>query len=146
MINTNDLSVCGLYGNRGNTNTADNVDLLNMNEDKLNEIILNSEKYDPMIYKLSFNKEYPLYDNSLSIHRKIYDKANMDMYEFDLKIKELNPKCEIVGIKTDCLVYNNITKQPKTSNKWGDIKRCEVPKIHECIVNNEKYIEAKDLN
>ena len=61
----------------------------------------------------------------------------MEMYEFDLKIKEQNPKCKLVGIKTDCLVYNNITKQPKTSNEWGDIKRCEVPKIHEIILNNE---------
>ena len=91
-----------------------------------------------MIYKLSFNKEYPLYDNSLPIHRKVYDKANMNMYEIHLKIKQLNPACELVGIKTDCLIYNKIHTEPTTSEAWGDIKKREVPTIHECVLNNVK--------
>ena len=48
---------------------------------------------------------------------KIHDVARMEMYELHLQIKELNPNCEFVGIKTDCLVYNNITVEPPTSNK-----------------------------
>ena len=35
---------------------------------------------------------------------------------------KLNPKCELVGIKTDCLVYNNITTEPLLSNDWGGVK------------------------
>ena len=64
--------------------------------------------HDPLIYKLVYNDEYPLYENSLSIHRKVYDKANMDLYEIHLQVKRLSPRCKFVGIKTDCLVYKNI--------------------------------------
>ena len=97
--------------------------------------------HDPLIYKLVYNNEYPLYDNSLPIHRKVYDKANMDLYEIHLKIRRLNPKCKFVGIKTDCLVYSNITTEIETSDKWGEFKKVpkeNILKIHECLINNEK--------
>ena len=84
------------------------------------------------------NTEISTYENTLPIHRKIYDKANMEMYELYLQVKELNPKCEFVGIKTDCLVFNNITKEPPTSNAWGGIKKCDVPLIKECTVGQER--------
>ena len=77
---------------------------------------------DPLIYKLVYDDEYPLYDNPLPIHRKVYDKANMDLYEIHLKVKRLNPNCKFVGIKTYCLVYNNVTTEIETSDKWGDVK------------------------
>ena len=69
------------------------------------------------------DKQIPLHENTLPIHRQIYDIARMEMYELDLQIKELNPECELVGIKTDCLVYNNITNEPKTTTEWGGIKK-----------------------
>ena len=56
----------------------------------------------------------------------------MQMYEIDLEIKQLNPDCERAGIKADCLAYNNVTTLPNTSTKWGDIKKCNVPVIHDC--------------
>ena len=64
------------------------------------------------------------------------------MYELYLQIKELNPDCELVGVKTDCLVFNNITNEPPTSNKWGSIKKCDVPLIKECTVNQEPNIRT----
>ena len=82
-----------------------------------------------------------MYDNSLSIHRKAYDKANMDLYEIHLKVKRLNPKCKLVGIKTDCLVYSNITTGIETSDKWGEVKRVSndnIPKTYECLINNKR--------
>ena len=49
------------------------------------------------------------------------------MYELYLQVKDLNPDCELVGIKTDCLLFNKITHDPPTSNGWGDIKmRCSI--------------------
>ena len=51
----------------------------------------------------------------------------MEMYELYLQVKDLNPDCELVGIKTDCLLFNKITHDPPTSNGWGDIKmRCSI--------------------
>ena len=47
----------------------------------------------------------------------------MEMYELYLGVKDFNPDCELVGIKTDCLVFNNITHDPPTSNKWGGVKK-----------------------
>ena len=57
------------------------------------------------------------------------------MYELELQVKELNPNCELVGIKTDCLVFNNVTTDPPTSSAWGGIKKCDVPLIKQCTVN-----------
>ena len=64
------------------------------------------------------------------------------MYELYLEVKDFNPDCEFVGIKTDCLVFNNITHDPPTSNKWGDIKKHDVPLIKEFTVNQEKKLET----
>ena len=50
----------------------------------------------------------------------------MEMYELYLEVKEFNLDCELAGIKTDCLVFNDTTHDPPTSNRWGDIKECDV--------------------
>ena len=67
----------------------------------------------------------------------------MEMYELYLQVKDLNPDCELVGIKTDCLLFNNITHDPPTSNGWGDIKKCDVPLIKECTVNQEQKLRTE---
>ena len=59
----------------------------------------------------------------------------MRMYEIDVEIKQLNPNCEIAGIKADCLAYNNVMTLPHTSTAWGHIKKCDVPINHECTKN-----------
>ena len=66
----------------------------------------------------------------------------MQMYETDLEIKILNPYCERAGVKAYCLVYNNITTQPHTSTAWGHTKKCDVPTIHECTVNQPSRIRT----
>ncbi len=76
-----------------------------------------------------------MYKNTLPIHRKVYDKANLEMYKLLLQIKELNPKCEFVGIKTDCLVFNKIKNHPPLSTNWGEIKKVDAPLIKDCTVN-----------
>lgn len=123
------------------------VNVLNMNDgdfdnhimDKLNE---DTEINEPILYQMSVKSEIELYENTLPIHRKIYDKANMEMYETYLDIKKLNPNCEFIGIKTDCLVFNNIEVEPKISNKWGDIKKVNVPNIKDCIINIPPHIRT----
>jgi hypothetical protein len=76
---------------------------------------------DSILYQLSINNATPTYEHTLPLHRTIYDKAHMEMYALYLHIKNLNPDSELVGIITDCLVLNNITQEPPTSNEWGGI-------------------------
>ena len=111
----------------------------------LNKLINNADENDPIIYRLSHKQNIPLYENSLPIHRKVYDKANMEMYELYMKIKDTNPYAEFVGIKTDCLVFKNITNTPPTSDKWGDIKISNVPLIKECTINQEPKLRTEQF-
>jgi hypothetical protein len=90
IINNKNVTVSGIYDNT-NHNEIKSCDLLNLNDDMLNELINNANESDPMIYRLSNKQQIPLYENSLPIHRKIYDKANMEMYELYMKIKDTNP-------------------------------------------------------
>ena len=66
----------------------------------------------------------------------------MEMYELYLKIEQSNPYSELVGIKTDWLVFKNITDAPKTSDKWGDIKVSSVPLIKECTISQEPKLRT----
>ena len=76
-----------------------------------------------MLSKLSIDRNIATYETTLPIHREISDIANMEVYGLHRKIEELNPECELVGVKTYCLVYNHITNQPLTCTKWGGIKQ-----------------------
>lgn len=143
LINSTDnIEIKGIYP--PNQTDAEHVNLLNLSDDEL-ECVINKtadNTSEPILYQLSTNTEIPTYENTLPIHRKIYDKANMEMYELYLEVKDFNPDCELVGIKTDCLVFNNITHDPPTSDRWGDIKKCDVPSIKECTVNQEKKLRT----
>ena len=141
LLSNENVSVFGIHDS--DINPDNDIDLLNLDDGKMEQLLSKRQdkNHDPLIYKLVYNNEYPLYDNSLSIHRKVYDKANMDLYEIHLQVKRLNPNCKFVGIKTDCLVYSNITTEIETSDKWGGVKRVSnnnIPKIHECLINNER--------
>ena len=142
IINNKNVTVSGI---RESTNNNEIIlcDLLNLNDDMLNDLANNADESDPMIYRLSNKQHIPLYENTLPIHRKIYDKANMEMYELYMKIKDTNPHSELVGIKTDCLVFKNITNTPPTSNNWGDIKISSVPLIKECTINQEPKLRTE---
>eukprot|EP00972_Heterocapsa_arctica_P019225 2836037-Heterocapsa_arctica.AAC.1 len=52
------------------------------------------------------------------------------MSELLLEVKALIPRCKLIGIKTDCLVFNNAKNDIRTSNDWGCVKKCEVPSIN----------------
>ena len=88
-----------------------------------------------MLNELPIGRKVPMYENTLPTNREIYDIAKMEVYELHRKIEESSPECELVGVKTDCSVYNNITNQPLTCTKWGGSKQSDVPIIHECTVN-----------
>ena len=69
-------------------------------------------------------KKTPLFNSSLPVHRKIYDIANMMVYKKHLYITSLNPRAELVRIKTDLLGYINIDNEIQTNDtKWGEVKR-----------------------
>ena len=63
-----------------------------------------------------------MWENTLPIHRNMYEIARTQIYEIALEINILNPDCEIADIKTDCLAYNNVMTSPHTSTAWGHIK------------------------
>ena len=63
------------------------------------------------------------------MHRKIYDTANMEMYELYLEVMALNPNAELVGIKTDCLVLNKIKKDIVLSGEIGGVKNVGYQKV-----------------
>ena len=90
---------------------------------------------EPLLYHIIQDNEKPMYENALPIHRKTYDIARMDIYELYLKVKALNPRCVLVGIKTDCIVFNKVKVDPELTKEWGGIKKCDVPVIKECTVD-----------
>ena len=75
-----------------------------------------------MLYKRSIDRTNPTYENTLPIHRNMYDITQMEVYELHRKIEGLNPECELVGVNTSCLVYNSTTNEAFTCTKWGGIK------------------------
>ena len=123
--NGNTIEIKGIY-EQSKTADADagTINLLNLKDNELDDLISKTADITskPILYQLTMNTEISTYKNTLPIHRNIYDKANMEMYELYLQVKESNPECKFVGIKTDCLVFNNITTEPPTSNVWGGIK------------------------
>ena len=140
LINCDDdIQIQGIYKDKNNTSS---VDLLNPNEHDLQNLIqeANNNTHEPMLYQLSTNKRIPMYENTLPINRNIYDIARMEVYELHLKIHKANPDCEFIGVNTYCLVYNNITNKQSTCTKWGGIKTCDVPIIHECTMNQPSII------
>ncbi len=97
--NKEDIEIKGIYINEHNVD--DECNLLNCDDEEMNNVICKVSKttQEPMLYHMYYNKEIPMYKNTLPIHRKVYDKANLEMYKLLLQVKELNPKCEFVGTK-----------------------------------------------
>ena len=74
-----------------------------MGNDNLQTLIdlARNKQFDPMVWMINVSKKTPLFNNSLPIHRKIYDIANMMVYKKHLHITSLNPRAELVRVKTD---------------------------------------------
>ena len=98
--NGNTIEINGIY-EQSKTDDTGMINLLNLNDNELDDLISKTADITskPILYQLSMNTEISTCKNTLPIQRKIYDKANMEMYELYLQVKELNPKCEFVGIK-----------------------------------------------
>ena len=59
----------------------------------------------------------------------------MEMYELYLEVRALNPKAGLVGIKTDCLLFNKIKKDIELSDEIGGVKKCRVPESNQYTLN-----------
>ena len=105
------------------------INLLNADDDEFGEIINSRSEEEPVLYNVIDKTEISKYENTLPIHRKIYDIANMEMYELYLDVKKLNPKAELVGIKTNCSVFNRIKKDIELSDEIGGVKNVGYQKV-----------------
>ena len=105
------------------------INLLNADDDELDKTINSKSEEEPMIYNDIGKPEISKCENTLPIHRKIYDIANMDMYELYLEVRALSQKAELVGIKTDCLVFNKIKKDIELSDEIGGVKKCRAQTV-----------------
>ena len=128
-----DVSFSGIYDNSQGLCHYEFM----MKHDKLQTIINNAKQnqYDPMVWLININKKTPVYKNALPIHRKIYDVANMMVYKKHLYIMSLNPRAELVRVKTDLLGYINIDNEiPIDYHTWG------VLSVNGCPLNRPKYM------
>ena len=139
-----DFEIKGIYATEDAEAKHEYVNLLNVDDEQRLQLLNQmADDTEPVLYQISTKKSIPKFENTLAIHRKVYDIANMEMYELYTKVMKLNPDCEFVGIKTDCLVFNGITKHIPTSNEWGQPKLSEVPKIHECTIDREPRLRTE---
>ena len=99
----------------------ENINLLNADGIELDKIINSRSEEEPMLYNVIDKTEISKYENTLPIHRKIYDIANMEMYELYL-VMSLNPK-------TDCLVFDKIKKDITLSDGIGGAKNVGYQKV-----------------
>ena len=100
------IQIRGIYKNE--KSQFEYINSLNADDNELDKIINSRSEEEPMLYNVIGKTEVNKYENALPIQRKIYDIANMEMYELYLEVMALNPKAGLVGIKTDCLVFNRI--------------------------------------
>ena len=84
--NDDDIHVKGIYKDNNNTKF---VNLVNLNENDLQDLIEDAQNntIEPMLYKLSIDRQIPTYENTLPIHRKMYDIAKMEVYELHRKVE-----------------------------------------------------------
>ena len=91
-----------------------------------------------MIYNVIGKTVISKYENTLPIHSKIYYIANMEMYEIYLEVMSSNPKAELVGIKTDCLVFHRIMKNIALSDEIGGVKHVGYQKVINILEINDQ--------
>ena len=121
----------------------EHINLLNAADDELDKIINSRSEEEPILHNIVDKTEISKYENTLPIHRKIYDIANMEMYDLYLEVMSLNPKAELIGIKTDCLAVNKIKKDIALSNEIGGVKRCRVPDSNKYTLNPKPVVRTE---
>jgi hypothetical protein len=127
------MTVKTVYGKHHQNSSSSRCDLIDIDYNEIQAVI--DKQHDDVIKPVCFHmravKKYKQAINTLSIQRKIYDLANMLLYETHLQVMRLNPNARLVGIKTDLLAYQNVTNMiPTHRERWGDVKIEDVPKIN----------------
>ena len=82
IVNNNDngsVQIRGVY--KHEKSQYEGINLLNANGGELDETINSRSEEEPMFYNIIDKTEISKYENTLPIHRKIYDIANMEMYD-----------------------------------------------------------------
>jgi hypothetical protein len=96
----------------------------------------------PMAWMVNKEVLSPQYNNGAPIQRKIYDIANLMVYKKHMEITRLNPRAELVRIKTDLLGYVGISPDraiETDDTKWGEVKiELSAPKPGE-LFNSSDY-------
>jgi len=128
LKNPSDVSYTGIYNNHEDLHQYQFM----MGQEQLQAMIDiakdKSKQVNPMVWMVCTSKKTPLYNNSLPIHRKIYDIANMKLYKQHLYITSINPRAELVRIKVDLVGYTGIDNEIETDDyTWGKVKREWLP-------------------
>ena len=77
--NNQNVEVKGLYKNE--QAQFEHINVLDADDIELDKTINSRSEEEPIIYNIVYKNEISKYENTLPIHRKIYDIANMEMYE-----------------------------------------------------------------
>ena len=141
IINNQNVEVKSLYKN--DKSQFEHINLLNADDDALDKLINSRSEEEPMIYNIVDKTDISKYENTLPNHRKIYDIANMEMYELYLEVMSLNPKTELVGIKTDCLVFNRIKKGIELNDEIGGVNKCRIPDSNNYTLNTKPVVRTE---
>ena len=76
-----EVSYVGIYDNSKDLHAYQFL----VNQDNLQTMIdlarSKDKQFEPMVWMVNVTKKTPLFNNSLPIHRKIYDIANMMVYK-----------------------------------------------------------------
>ncbi len=110
LDNENDVKITGMLNNN-KINYSECDDMLRYEDAELDNILsdmvnlsLYTNQDTPFLYKVEIINEIKLFEIALPIHRKVYDVANMTIYEYYNKIKELNTRASLIGIKNGLLI------------------------------------------
>ena len=120
VVNNVNVEIKGICNNE--KPQIEHINLLNADDDELDKIIDSRSGEESILYDIIDKTEVSKYENTLPNHKNIYDIANMEMYELYLEVMALNPKAELVGIKTDYLVFNRIKKDIELNDEIGGVK------------------------
>ena len=131
--NNTNVEVKGPYKNE--KSQFEHINPFNADDDEVDQTINSRSEEEPILYDIVDNTEISKYENTLPIHRKIYDIAHMEMYELYLEVMSSNPKAELVGIKTDCLVFKKIKQDIELSGEIGGVNKRRVSESNKYTLN-----------
>ena len=70
----------------------------------------------------------------------------MEMYGLYLEVMSLNPKAELIGIKTDCLVFIKIKQDFALSDEIGGVNKCRVPDSNNYTLKPKPAVRTETYN